>query len=116
VRIKSILEKYAQSGKDASAYGGHVNSSQTPAEKALLIELVKFNATIAAAYDELAPHKICAYIYDLSNAFNKFYHENNIMGEEDAKKQAGLINLLKLTQKTLETSIDILGFSAPERM
>jgi arginyl-tRNA synthetase len=116
VRIKSILEKYAQSGKDASAYGGHVNSSQTPAEKALLIELVKFNATIAAAYDELAPHKICAYIYDLSNAFNKFYHENNIMGEEDAKKQAGFINLLKLTQKTLETSIDILGFSAPERM
>ena len=116
VRIKSILEKYEKAGKDASLNGGHVNASQTPAEKALMMELVKFNVMIEAAYAELAPHKICAYIYDLSNAFNKFYHENNIMGETDEMKQAGFINLLKLAKATLETSIDLLGFSAPDRM
>ena len=93
-----------------------MNASQTPAEKALMMELVKFNVMIEAAYAELAPHKICAYIYDLSNAFNKFYHENNIMGETDEMKQAGFINLLKLAKATLETSIDLLGFSAPDRM
>lgn len=116
VRIKSILEKYSQSGKDAGAYGSHVNETQTPSEKALLMELVRFNTMITAAYEELAPHKICAYIYDLSNAFNKFYHENNIMAESDSQRQAGFINLLLLTKKALETSIDLLGFSAPDRM
>lgn len=116
VRIKSILEKYGQAGKDASINGGHVNASQTPSEKALMMELVKFNAMIETAYEELAPHRICAYIYDLSNAFNKFYHENNIMGEADEIKQAGYINLLRLAKAALETSIDLLGFSAPDRM
>ncbi|MFQ9934335.1 MAG: DALR anticodon-binding domain-containing protein, partial [Lachnospiraceae bacterium] len=56
------------------------------------------------------------YIYDLSNAFNKFYHENKIIAEENEEKQAGYIRLLEVTRKTLETSIDILGFSAPDRM
>lgn len=118
VRIKSILEKYAQTVPEAGLRTDdcHVNTTQTQTEKALLIELVKFNAMMEAAYEELAPHKICAYIYDLSNAFNKFYHENNIMGEADKKKQAGFISLLKLTMRTLETSIDLLGFSAPDRM
>lgn len=116
VRIKSILEKYDQTGKASESLTCKVNSSQSLTEKALMIELVKFNAMIEAAYEELAPHKICAYIYDLSNAFNKFYHENNIMGETDEVRQAGFINLLKLTKKTLETSIDLLGFSAPDRM
>ena len=114
VRIKSILEKYAQTGASVSTTA--VNNTQSATEKALMMELVKFNSMMEAAYEELAPHKICSYIYDLSNAFNKFYHENNIMGESDVYKQAGFISLLKLTKKTLETSIDLLGFSAPERM
>ncbi len=115
VRIKSILEKYEASGKNAKD-AVSVNKTQTPSEKALLVELVKFNDCIDAAYTELAPHRICSYIYSLSNAFNKFYHENNIMGESDEAKQSGFISLLKLTEKTLETCIDILGFSAPDRM
>ncbi|MBQ9698995.1 MAG: hypothetical protein IJV71_00030 [Lachnospiraceae bacterium] len=93
-----------------------VNQSQTPSEKALMMELSKFNATIDSAYEELAPYKICAYIYDLSNAFNTFYHDNKIMGEEDKAKQAGFIKLLIVTKKTLEMAIDILGFTAPDRM
>ena len=69
-----------------------------------------------SACEETAPHKICAYIYDLANAFNKFYHETKILAEEDQKKQAGWIALLKLTKEVLETCIDVLGFSAPDRM
>ena len=65
---------------------------------------------------ENAPHRICAYIYDLANAFNHFYHETKIMTEEDEKKQAGYIRLLELTKEVLEICIDLLGFSAPERM
>ena len=69
-----------------------------------------------ATHEENAPHRICAYIYDLANAFNHFYHETKIMTEEDEKKQAGYIRLLELTKEVLEICIDLLGFSAPERM
>ena len=68
------------------------------------------------AYEEKAPHKICAYIYDLANAFNRFYHETKILGEENAEKQKSYIALLKVTKDVLEGCIDVLGFEAPERM
>ena len=114
VRIKSILAKYKDNGGniDTASIQTPVNES----EKQLMMELAKFNASIEAAYDEIAPHKICAYIYDLANAFNHFYHETKILVEEDENKKAGWIALLMLTRDVLETCIDLLGFSAPERM
>ena len=75
----------------------------------------RFPAMVRNAYEELAPHKICAYIYEMANAFNHFYHETKILTEEDADKKAGYIALLKLTKEILETCIDLLGFDAPER-
>ena len=81
-----------------------------------MLEASKFNETIANAYEELAPHKICKYVYDLSDAFNTFYHENKIIAEEDKEKQESWIALIKLVLDILETSINILGFKAPERM
>lgn len=114
VRIKSILNKYAESGKtldDIKIMGAHSES-----EKALMLEVVKFSSMIENAYEELAPHKICAYIYDLANAFNRFYHETRILAEEDEEKQKSFIALLKLVRDVLLTCIDLLGFEAPERM
>ncbi|MDE7038041.1 MAG: arginine--tRNA ligase, partial [Lachnospiraceae bacterium] len=61
-------------------------------------------------------HKICAFIYDLANAFNRFYHETKILSEEDEAKQKSYIALLVLTKRILEACIDMLGFEAPERM
>ncbi|MBO5209847.1 MAG: arginine--tRNA ligase [Lachnospiraceae bacterium] len=114
VRIKSILNKYKEQGGnlEQSALKDAVNAS----EKSLMLEISKFNAMMEAAYEEIAPHRICAYIYDLANAFNRFYHETKILTEEDKEKQAGWIALLALTRDILETCIDLLGFSAPERM
>ena len=114
VRIKSILNKYEEQGGKLTdtAIGEAVNES----EKSLMLELTKFNAMMETAYEEIAPHRICAYIYDLANAFNHFYHETKILTEEDAQKKSGWIALLILTRDVLETCIDLLGFSAPERM
>ena len=81
-----------------------------------MMVLAKFNASIENAYEELAPHKICAYIYEIANAFNHFYHETKILSEEDEAKKKSWISLLALTRDVLETAIDLLGFSAPERM
>ena len=76
------------------------------------MELAQFNTMIATAGEELAPHKVCAYIYDLANAFNHFYHETKILGEENEERKQGLVALLVLTRDILETCIDMLGFEA----
>ena len=114
VRIKSILAKYKEQGGDLASV--KIQTVQNSAEKALAMELAKFNATMQAAYEESAPNKVCAYIYDLANEFNRFYHETKILVEEDEVKKAGWIALLGLTKDVLEACIDVLGFEAPERM
>lgn len=113
VRIKSILKKYTAKNSlpDAPILGAHSAS-----EKNLMLVLSRFNAMMENAYEEKAPHKICAYIYELANAFNGFYHETKILSEEDPQVQASYIGLLVLTKNILETCIDVLGFSAPDRM
>lgn len=85
-------------------------------EKALEMALVQFNTMMMNAAEEKAPHRVCAYIYDLANAFNHFYHETKILAETDVAQQNSYIALLELTRGVLETCIDVLGFSAPERM
>ena len=114
VRIKSILAKYAEKGGDLSKV--ELQAATGEAEKQLQMQLVTFNTMLENAAEEYAPHKVCAYIYDLANAFNHFYHENRILAEEDAVKQQGWLALLILTRDVLETCIDVLGFDAPEKM
>ena len=114
VRMKSILNKYADAGK--SAEDKQILPASSESAKGLMLELAKFNGVMETAYADLAPHKICAYIYDLANAFNHFYHDTKILAEADEDVQAGYIKLLELTKSVLETCIDVLGFAAPERM
>lgn len=114
VRIKSILNKYHGLGKDDS--GAVIEAAHSKSEKDLMLELSKFNAVMESAFEKTAPHKICSYIYDLANAFNSFYHGTKIMSEENETVQKSYIRLLELTKSVLETCIDVLGFSAPERM
>ena len=85
-------------------------------QKNLMLVLSRFQDAIVSAYEEIAPHKICAYIYELANAFNSFYHGTKILAQEDAAVRNSYLELAKLTKGVLETSIDLLGFSAPERM
>ena len=114
VRIKSILAKYKEEGKQTE--GLYLRAAENEFEKELMLEIAKFNEMIDTVYEEIAPHKICAYIYDVANTFNKFYHETKILSESDEEKRAGYIALLALTKKVLTTCIDLLGFEAPERM
>ena len=114
VRIKSILNKYKEAGKEAGTAA--ILPAHSESEKALMLELTRFNAMMENAYEETAPLKVCSYIYDLANALNHFYHETKIMAEEDEAVQASYVRLLTLTRRTLEVCIDVLGFSAPDRM
>ena len=115
VRIKSILEKYKTESGNADVNLPVINTDNG-SQMQLMLEVAKFNEIIENAAEELAPHKICSYVYDLSNAFNRFYHETKILAEEDQTKKAGYIALINLTINVLEQCIDLIGFSAPDRM
>ncbi len=110
VRIKSILAKYGE--------WEHL-SIQLPANayaKDLMLAVTKFAPTAESALKSSAPNLICAYIYELSGAVNKFYHETRILSEEDETLKAGYIALMGLAKNILETCIHLLGFSAPDKM
>ena len=110
VRVKSIL----------SRYGAWEHLPIQPAANAeakdLMLSLTKFGPSMEAALANNAPNQICAYIYELAGAVNKFYHETPILKEENEELKAGHIALIGLAKNILETCIHILGFEAPEKM
>lgn len=114
VRIKSILKKYEAEG--GTLEGIVINDPESESETALFLELSKLSETLESAFAEKAPHKLCKFVYDLSNAFNRFYHDTKILGEENEERKKGYIALLVLTKEVLTTCTDLLGIEAPERM
>ncbi len=114
VRIKSILKKYEAEG--GSAKEAKLDDPDSDAMKTLMLLLTRFSDAVESSARDLSPNRICAYIYELSNAFNSFYHGTKILAETDANKKESYIALLNTTLKVLETGIDLLGFVSPERM
>lgn len=114
VRIKSILNKYTDNGGTLEQL--QINPAVSAAEKALTLSLVKFAEVFEAAYTEKAPHKLCQFIYEVSNAFNGFYHDTKILAETDENRQKGYIALISLTKAVLEQCIDLLAIECPDRM
>jgi len=110
VRVKSILSRYGAwehlpIRMPANAFA-----------KDLMLAITKFGPAMEQALANNAPNVVCAYIYDLAGSVNKFYHETPILKEEDETLKAGHIALIGLAKDILEKCIDILGFSAPEKM
>jgi arginyl-tRNA synthetase len=114
VRIKSILRKYAEEETDTSEVKLHDPIGES--DKNLMLTLSRFSEVMKTAYDEKAPHKICAFVYDVCDAFNHFYHTTSILSESDKDLERQYISLLHVTERVLLKCIDLLGFEAPERM
>ena len=110
VRIKSILAKYGPWENLP------IQPPANPYARDLMLVIPRVSTALEAALSGSAPNQICAYIYELAGAVNKFYHETRILGEENKQLQAGYIALMGLAKNVLETCIDLLGFSAPDKM
>ncbi len=116
VRIKSILARYEQETPREERGTAVIPEASSAQEKALMRKLAAYNEVIEASFSETAPHKLCQYVYELSDAFSGFYNTTPILKEEDPGRKAGYIALITLVKRVLETCIDLLGFEAPERM
>lgn len=115
VRIKSLIGRYeAQIGSISS--DAKLMPPVSGSETEVYLTLSKFSDMVEAAYAELAPHKICQYIFELSESFNHFYHETKVLTEEDEERRNSYLKLICLVQKVLESCIDMLGFEAPDKM
>ena len=116
VRMRSILQRYMAEEGASDPADLALGTPASDVEKKLMMDLAGFNAMMEGAYTDIAPHRVCAYIYQVSNDFNSFYHATRILTEQDKAQKESWIALLHLTERVLSTCIDVLGFSAPERM
>ena len=110
VRIKSILARYGSWENIPMALPANDHARE------LMLTITRLAPALESALNASCPNLICAYIYELAGAVNKFYHETRILTEENKALQAGYISLIGLAKNILETCIDLLGFSAPEKM
>ena len=117
--LPSNEAKYKEQGgsePDTGALAGRTEREYSAAETDLMLSASRFADMVEKAAEELAPHRVCQYIYELSNAFNSFYHENRIVVEEDSGKQVQWFALIALVLRILGMCTDLLGFEVPDRM
>ena len=114
VRIAGIARK----GGDLEATAGSASEPLTfsePQEWALVRELLKFDAVIAEVEEELLPNRLCTYLFELSQVFNRFYDQVPVLKAEPTALRSRLA-LCRLTADTLKLGLGLLGIATLERM
>jgi len=112
VRIRSVLRKAGE--QDVSIAQDYQNLADQ--EKALILQLFDFPATIQVAAEEFDPSAVASYCYNLAKGFHKFYTDYSILNAETEAAKAFRIQLSKTIAKTLQTGMDLLGIEMPEKM
>jgi arginyl-tRNA synthetase len=121
VRIAGIARKggdleaagSAAAGAGAVAWGG-LHFSE-PQEWALIRELLRLDGVIAEVEAELLPNRLCSYLFELSQVFNRFYDQVPVLKAEEPARTSRLA-LCRLTADTLRLGLGLLGIPALERM
>ena len=107
VRAKSILRK--ASGVDIV----HDMKDFDAGERSLIRKLGEYAETIDNAANELTPHLVATYLYDLAQTFNRFYENNKVINDP---RQSVRLALVATYAETLKNGLDLLGIHAPEQM
>jgi arginyl-tRNA synthetase len=110
-RARSILRK---AGDDTNEVPDSKDSIDLEAEERSLIrKITEYPEVVDKAVAELMPHHVCTYLYELAQAFNRFYERNRVIGDP---RQALRISLVQQYAATLKTGLELLGIAAPEQM
>lgn len=115
-RIRSILRKADDQG---IAHSAEIidNTIEPSAKEIRLIKLINnYPSKVAEAGNELSPAIIANYAYELAKEFNQYYHDTQILREEDVKVRAFRICLIDTLAAVLVKAMGILGIELPERM
>jgi arginyl-tRNA synthetase len=112
-RICSI---FRHSGVDRGAVRGTTPSVAHPAERALVLGLLRFDTAVWDSLGAWSPHRLCTHLHDLASAFSAFYESCPVLKADDEAVRRGRLALCDATALTLATGLDLLGIAAPERM
>ncbi|MEM6458713.1 MAG: arginine--tRNA ligase [Planctomycetota bacterium] len=112
-RIRSIFRK----GEiDFNDFCGDNVAVAEPAERALVLHLLRFGETVAAVGETLEPHRLCNYLYDLATRYHRFFEACPVLKADDAPTRDARLALCRLTARTLDTGLGLLGIRVVERM
>jgi len=114
VRIAGIARKGGDLTPAAAADAAALRFAE-PQEWALIRELLKFDAVIAEVEEELLPNRLCSYLFELSQVFNRFYDQVPVLKAEEPARGSRLA-LCRLTAETLKLGLGLLGIPTLERM
>ncbi|MCP9816511.1 arginine--tRNA ligase [Synechococcus sp. GreenBA-s] len=115
VRIAGIARKGGDLGAGTSGAGPGALHFTEPQEWALVRELLKLDAVIAEVEEELLPNRLCTYLFELSQVFNRFYDQVPVL-KADQPARASRLALCRLTADTLRLGLGLLGIPTLERM
>ena len=112
-RIRSILRKAEAEGLVAKT---NDSISLNEKEIALIQKMSEYGAAVAQAGKDYSPSGIANYCYELTKAFNQFYHDYSILGAETQELKQLRLALAKNVAKTIKNGMSLLGIEVPERM
>ena len=115
-RIASILRKANEQGVVIPAQLSTVNCQLSTKETELIQKLSQFPVAVRQAGTDYSPSGICNYCYELTKAFNQFYHDFTILGETDEILKLFRLSLAKAVAKVISLGMGLLGIEMPERM
>lgn len=112
VRIRSIFRK---AGNEGIPTGATPVSITNPAERTLALQIIQFQEVLHAVLEDQRPNLLCLYLYELANAFHRFYEACPILKSE-GDVRASRLTLSGITAEILKTGLGLLGIRVPERM
>jgi arginyl-tRNA synthetase len=104
-RSRSILSKAGESAGGIASFDA--------AERTLARKISEYPEVVQKAVDELMPHHICTYLYELAQTFNRFYEKSKVIGDP---RQSVRLKLVESYADTLKNGLNLLGITAPDHM
>jgi arginyl-tRNA synthetase len=104
-RARTILAKSQQTGVEPIELDS--------AERMLVSKIGEYNEVVQAASEQLLPHLLCTYLYELSQIFNRFYEQSRVIGDA---REAQRLFIVERYANVLRDGLTILGIPAPAQL
>ncbi len=119
-RVRSILRKARTEGVPVPGEDGaampEVIGAAEPAERTLALALTAFDRVVADTARSAQPHRLCTYLFELAQAFTRFYEEAPILKADTPDQRRDRLALAIGTERVMAHGLDLLGIDAPQRM
>ena len=114
VRMRQIFQNAAKQGVRVDP--GAPITIVAPQEKHLALTLLRYPGVVRSVASSLEPHRLCQYLYDVSQAFSTFYNECHVLNAPDEPARQSRLHLCRVAERVLADGLGVLGLRTLERM